>query len=80
MTANSQTAMIPLNGATLPSFDADAPSTLAALEARSITAWFGERKVLQNVSLQMPPGQEASCPGWSTQPTLPPTIASLMST
>jgi phosphate transport system ATP-binding protein len=57
MTANSQTAVIPLNGATLPSFDADAPSTLAALEARSITAWFGERKVLQNVSLQMPPGQ-----------------------
>ena len=30
---------------------------LAALEARSISAWFGDRKVLDRVSLRMPAGQ-----------------------
>ncbi len=30
---------------------------LAALEARRVSAWFGERKVLDRVSLEMPPGQ-----------------------
>ncbi|MEI5672966.1 MULTISPECIES: phosphate ABC transporter ATP-binding protein [Nocardioides] len=30
---------------------------LAALDAREITAWFGERKVLDRVSLNMPAGQ-----------------------
>jgi phosphate transport system ATP-binding protein len=29
---------------------------LAALEARSISAWFGDRKVLDRVSLFMPAG------------------------
>ena len=30
---------------------------LAALEARSVSAWFGDRKVLDRVTLSMPPGQ-----------------------
>nr|WP_197672166.1 phosphate ABC transporter ATP-binding protein [Alloactinosynnema sp. L-07] len=33
-----------------------APGDLAALDARSISAWFGERKVLDRVSLMMPAG------------------------
>jgi phosphate transport system ATP-binding protein len=32
------------------------PPALADLEARSVSAWFGERKVLDRVSLTMPPG------------------------
>ena len=31
-------------------------SRLAELEARDVSAWFGDRKVLDRVSLQMPPG------------------------
>ncbi|HVT78006.1 MAG TPA: phosphate ABC transporter ATP-binding protein [Acidimicrobiales bacterium] len=34
-----------------------APSELATLEARSITAWFGDHRVLDRVSLVMPAGQ-----------------------
>jgi phosphate transport system ATP-binding protein len=33
------------------------PAPLAALDARSISAWFGDRKVLDRVSLSMPAGQ-----------------------
>ena len=33
------------------------PVPLAAIEARSISAWFGERKVLDRVSLTMQPGR-----------------------
>jgi phosphate transport system ATP-binding protein len=33
------------------------PTTLAGLEARSVSAWFGERKVLDRVSLTMQPGK-----------------------
>jgi phosphate transport system ATP-binding protein len=32
------------------------PAELAALEARSVSAWFGDRKVLDRVSLYMPAG------------------------
>ncbi|MFY9806176.1 MAG: ATP-binding cassette domain-containing protein, partial [Pseudonocardiaceae bacterium] len=32
------------------------PAELAALEARSVSAWFGDRKVLDRVSLVMPAG------------------------
>jgi phosphate transport system ATP-binding protein len=31
-------------------------SPLAGLEARQVSAWFGKRKVLERVSLEMPPG------------------------
>ena len=31
-------------------------SPLAGLEARQVSAWFGKHKVLQRVSLDMPPG------------------------
>ena len=34
-----------------------APSTLAMLEGRNITAWFGDHQVLDRVSLTMPAGQ-----------------------
>jgi phosphate transport system ATP-binding protein len=34
-----------------------APSTLATLEARAVSAWFGEHKVLERVSLTMAAGQ-----------------------
>jgi phosphate transport system ATP-binding protein len=34
-----------------------APAILAPLDARAISAWFGERKVLDRVSLTMPAGQ-----------------------
>ncbi len=34
-----------------------ASGELAMLEARSISAWFGDRKVLDRVSIDMPPGQ-----------------------
>jgi phosphate transport system ATP-binding protein len=33
------------------------PASLAALEARAISAWFGDRKVLDRVSLMMDPGK-----------------------
>jgi len=41
-----------------PGYVATPPSRpLASIEAREITAWFGERKVLDRVSLTMPAGQ-----------------------
>lgn len=40
-----------------PDRDAHGPATLAGLEAHAITAWFGEHKVLDRVSLSMPPGR-----------------------
>ena len=36
---------------------ATSPAALAGLEARSVSAWFGDRKVLDRVSLSMPAGQ-----------------------
>jgi phosphate transport system ATP-binding protein len=36
--------------------EGDAPRALATLEARDITAWFGDHQVLDRVSLTMPPG------------------------
>ena len=36
---------------------------LAALEARSVSAWFGDRKVLDRVTLSMPPGQVSALIG-----------------
>jgi phosphate transport system ATP-binding protein len=33
------------------------PAPLARLEARSVSAWFGDRKVLDRVNLIMPPGE-----------------------
>jgi phosphate transport system ATP-binding protein len=42
---------------TLPPRPAAAPGTLAALEGREISAWFGDRKVLDRVSLLMPAGE-----------------------
>ena len=42
--------------ALLPPF-ATSPAALAGLEARSVSAWFGDRKVLDRVSLSMPAGQ-----------------------
>jgi len=36
--------------------DTDKASDLATLDARGITAWFGERQVLNNVTLEMPAG------------------------
>jgi phosphate transport system ATP-binding protein len=40
-----------------------APGQLAGLSARSISAWFGDHKVLDRVSLEMPPGQITSLIG-----------------
>ncbi|PZU48809.1 MAG: phosphate ABC transporter ATP-binding protein [Microbacterium sp.] len=40
-----------------PSAGALAPARPAALEARSISAWFGDHQVLHDVSLMMPSGQ-----------------------
>lgn len=39
------------------------PSGLATLDARNISAWFGERQVLDRVSLTMPAGQVTSLIG-----------------
>jgi len=63
--ATDQTATLPV--VTAPRTDAVAagvpappgaavPRPLAELEAREVTAWFGERKVLDRVSLTMPAG------------------------
>jgi phosphate transport system ATP-binding protein len=41
----------------------DSPAPLAKLEARDITAWFGERMVLEQVSLTMQAGQVTSLIG-----------------
>ena len=40
-----------------------ATSALAGLVARDISAWFGDHKVLDRVSLDMPPGQITSLIG-----------------
>ena len=52
--ADAHTAVIP----SVPAYDAPtAPSAaLAELQAREITAWFGQHKVLDRVSLTMPAG------------------------
>ena len=39
------------------------PRSLASLEARDVTAWFGDHKVLDRVSLTMPAGQVTSLIG-----------------
>ncbi len=41
----------------LPPVDSPAPGTAAELEARSVSAWFGDHKVLDRVSLTMPAGR-----------------------
>ena len=54
MTVTQPTEALGLAGASMY----DAPETsLAALEARNISAWFGDRKVLDRVSLSMPAGK-----------------------
>lgn len=40
----------------LPTMLAGAEPALSGLEARNISAWFGDHKVLDRVSLEMPPG------------------------
>ncbi|WP_408898497.1 phosphate ABC transporter ATP-binding protein [Nocardioides sp. R1-1] len=56
------TTVIPAVGADVPRLDpavpvdAPDPAGLAQLEARDITAWFGDHKVLDRVSLTMPAG------------------------
>ena len=54
MTVTQPTEALGLAGASMY----DPPETsLAALEARNISAWFGDRKVLDRVSLSMPAGK-----------------------
>ena len=53
--ATDVTATLPAQGAG-PAGPGGRPG-LAGLDARSISAWFGERKVLDRVSLSMPAGQ-----------------------
>jgi phosphate transport system ATP-binding protein len=55
MTFESDTAMTTVIPAA-PLLAVQAPSELASLDARSVSAWFGDRKVLDRVSLFMPPG------------------------
>ncbi|WP_375474892.1 phosphate ABC transporter ATP-binding protein [uncultured Jatrophihabitans sp.] len=52
----AETAEIPIF-VDAPHAAAEPPAPLAELDARSISAWFGERKVLDRVSLRMPAGQ-----------------------
>ncbi len=40
-----------------PAVPSASAGPLASLEARNISAWFGERKVLDHVSLLMPAGE-----------------------
>ncbi len=59
--ADAPTEVYPINASAL---SASAPSgSLAALQAREITAWFGERMVLEQVSLTMPAGKVTSLIG-----------------
>ena len=62
MTTHDSTALLP----PVPAHEA-APASpggaLATLEARGITAWFGQHKVLDRVSLTMPAGQITSLIG-----------------
>jgi phosphate transport system ATP-binding protein len=53
---SSQAAAEP-SAAPKPTWAPAGPAPLAMLEARSISAWFGERKVLDRVSLTMQPGK-----------------------
>lgn len=47
----------PSDTLSLPTVGALAPGTAAELDARRISAWFGDHKVLDRVSLTMPAGQ-----------------------
>ena len=58
MTEVSQGAYAPTEAITI-----GPPVSLATLETRDITAWFGERMVLEQVSLTMPAGQVTSLIG-----------------
>jgi phosphate transport system ATP-binding protein len=62
MTFESDTAMTTVIPAAPPQA-IRAPSELASLDARSISAWFGDRKVLDRVSLFMPPGSVSALIG-----------------
>ena len=44
-------------GVTAPTSSRQARSDLAGLATRDVSAWFGEHKVLERVSLTMPPGE-----------------------
>ena len=58
MTAGAATQDIPTYVDDVLHGGPQAPTAdLAELDARSVSAWFGERKVLDRVSLRMPPGQ-----------------------
>jgi phosphate transport system ATP-binding protein len=50
-TLSSDTSVLP------PLTVSGGPSSMATLETRSVSAWFGDRKVLDRVSLEMPAGQ-----------------------
>jgi phosphate transport system ATP-binding protein len=54
MSATDETTVLPPTPAATP---ASGPNGLAELQAREITAWFGQHKVLDRVSLTMPAGQ-----------------------
>ena len=53
---NDDTLVIAESGADLER-EAGAPAPLATLEARDVSCWFGDRKVLDRVSLTMPAGK-----------------------
>lgn len=53
----------PTDGKAVASPPSVPPSSLATLDARNISAWFGERQVLDRVSLTMPAGQVTSLIG-----------------
>lgn len=53
----------PTDGKAVASPPSVPPSGLATLDARNISAWFGERQVLDRVSLTMPAGQVTSLIG-----------------
>jgi phosphate transport system ATP-binding protein len=59
MTPDAMTTIMPA----VPLQAVPAPAELAALEAKSISAWFGERKVLDRVSLYMPAGSVSALIG-----------------
>jgi phosphate transport system ATP-binding protein len=52
--AGPQTSVIDYNGATGPHLGS---GPLVGLEARNVSAWFGDHKVLERVSLNMQPGR-----------------------
>lgn len=54
----------PVHGTSLLAVtNAEVPAGLAGLDARSISAWFGDRQVLDRVSLEMPAGKVTSLIG-----------------